>query len=74
MSHRIDIALAVGQAIDEILDDPDGRDVGTERDDLLAVIYAWHQEQLADLRRSTPAHDPAEVSAEVPGTAGGGER
>ena len=45
MSHQIDIEEAVGLACERMLDDPDGRDAITERDDLLAVIYAWQQEQ-----------------------------
>lgn len=52
MSHRINIEEAVEQAVAAMLEDPDGRDVETERDDLLAVIYGWHQEQIMDVLRA----------------------
>lgn len=52
MSHRIDIEAAVAYACDGMLNDPDGRDVETERDDLLAVIYGWQQEIATDERRA----------------------
>jgi len=44
MTHRIDIERAVEAAIEALLEDPDGRDIETERDDLLDVIYAWRDE------------------------------
>lgn len=44
MSHRIDIESVVEQVVTNLLLDPDGRDIQTERDDLLAVIYAWEKE------------------------------
>lgn len=44
VSHRIDIAAAVQETVDNMLNDSEGRDVQTETDDLLAVIYAWREE------------------------------
>jgi hypothetical protein len=50
--HRINIEHAVEELVDRMLADPDGRDVETERDDLLAVIYGWQQEIATDGRRA----------------------
>lgn len=50
--HRVDIEQAVQAAVANMLEDPDGREVETERDDLLAVIYCWRDEALADARRA----------------------
>lgn len=45
MTHRINITEAVEQFISDLLDDPDECDTEAQRDDFLAVIYAWHDEQ-----------------------------
>lgn len=45
MAHRIDIEQAVELALVTITDDVTTDELVQQRDDLLAIIYAWHAEQ-----------------------------
>jgi hypothetical protein len=67
--HRIDIERAVELALVTITDDVTTEELAQQRDDLLAVIYCWRDEQAADARRaaspavSLPGEDDAIRSA-----------
>lgn len=52
--HRINLEEAVELVVTGLLQDPDGREVEVERDGLLAIIYAWADEQATDKERSNP--------------------
>lgn len=52
--HRIDIEEAVELVVTGLLTDPEGREVEVERDGLLAIIYAWAEEQATDKERANP--------------------
>lgn len=47
----IDIEGVTVLLVEALLHDPEGRDVSVESADYLKVIYAWHQQEMEQLRK-----------------------